>query len=161
VLHRGPNWWIKIADFGIAKRIQDTYLRTRIGTPAYLAPEVREIYSPDSEPGEEEKFSFAVDLWAVGVMTYRMVTGKLPFPQGRQLFNYTVYGKEFPAESSMSASCTRFVTRLMAASPRARPRAEAALFDAWLQESSSSAGNQPAGRLVDPSCPGLFNADFI
>lgn len=133
MLHKAPEWWIKIADFGITKRIGSTALRTRIGTEAYLAPEVRGIYTADSKKDDEDTFSFAVDIWAVGAIVFRMVTGRLAFSDGRQLFNYVVYGSPFPIEESMSPECTTFVIETMAASPRHRPTSQQALSYLWIQ----------------------------
>lgn len=41
VVFKGPEWWIKIADFGLTKSaLEDfTQLRTVAGTPAFAAPE--------------------------------------------------------------------------------------------------------------------------
>ena len=68
---------IKILDFGIAK-VMDAAggmgSKTRtgmfLGTPAYMSPE--QIKSPKNVDAR-------ADLWAAGVMFYRMLTGKPPF----------------------------------------------------------------------------------
>src|SRR5471032_2849650 len=64
---------VNVMDFGIA-RVSGTERMTSdglmVGTPAYMAPEqVR---------GEE--VDGRTDLYAVGVVFYRLLTGKLPFP---------------------------------------------------------------------------------
>lgn len=142
-------WWVKIADFGISKRVGATALRTRIGTEAYLAPEVRGIYSRDSETGDEDKFSFAVDIWAIGIIAFRMITGRLPFPDGRQLFDYVVYGSSLPLGGSMNADLTKFITETMAASPRFRPTSRKASQYAWLQlQAKASMSLHSATRCV-------------
>jgi serine/threonine protein kinase len=134
VLHSGPEWWVKIADFGITKRIDGTALRTVIGTEAYLAPEVRGIYAADCTEDDENTFSLAVDIWAVGAITFRMVASRLPFPPGRKLFDYVVGGQPFPIEKSMSPDCANFVVETMAASPRHRPTPKEALSYPWIQK---------------------------
>ncbi len=68
---------VKIADFGLAKltRTEDaqntrlTMTNVVMGTPEYLAPEALE--------GEGE-LDHRADLYAVGVMLYEMLTGKIP-----------------------------------------------------------------------------------
>lgn len=63
---------IKVADFGIARRVQET-LSTRgrgevVGTPAYMAPEQeRGVFSPES------------DVYSLGVCAYQLISGRLPF----------------------------------------------------------------------------------
>lgn len=68
------NGQVKIIDFGIAKGKTDpklTILGTAAGTPEYMAPE-------QFEGGEDLDYS-KCDIYAVGTMLYRMVTGDLPY----------------------------------------------------------------------------------
>ena len=65
--------WPMLIDFGIAKLIGDnlnlTLPGTAIGTPAYMAPEQAEGRAVDARS----------DLYAMGVVLYEMVTGRVPF----------------------------------------------------------------------------------
>ena len=79
VLVRGPGGepWAKIIDFGIARMdspgegaTRHTAQGTMVGTPYYVSPEqARCVANIDGRS----------DLYAVGVMLFEMVTGKLPF----------------------------------------------------------------------------------
>jgi hypothetical protein len=65
---------VKVADFGIAKVLtesdsQQTSVGTFVGTPAYMAPE--QFTGRGLGPG--------TDLYALGVMTYELLSGRLPF----------------------------------------------------------------------------------
>ena len=62
---------VKILDFGMAH----AFGRRRLsgGTPAYMAPEQWE------DAPEDER----TDVFALGVMLYRMLTGEYPFPEGQ------------------------------------------------------------------------------
>jgi len=70
ILCSGPdnNVHIYVADFGLATREMDFHL-TQCGSPEYLAPEVTEC----------QPYRKSVDLWAVGVISYVLLTGCFPF----------------------------------------------------------------------------------
>jgi Protein kinase domain len=64
---------VKIADFGLARALQEggalTTTSTAVGTPAYMAPEL----AIGREVGPR------ADLYAVGVIAYELLSGRLPF----------------------------------------------------------------------------------
>lgn len=65
----------KIADFGLARPIQEGSPWTRpgmiIGSPAYMAPE--------QAAGETDKIGPTTDVCALGVLLYEMLSGRCPF----------------------------------------------------------------------------------
>ena len=71
LVDKSDNLEIKIADFGFSCVYDpDCGLDLNLGSPLYMAPEIikQEVY--------DEK----VDIWAVGIITYMLVTGdKNPF----------------------------------------------------------------------------------
>jgi hypothetical protein len=71
----GHDGRVHVADFGLA-RFQGADRLTRtggfVGTPHYMAPETFESRA-DVEPGP------AADVWALGVILYEALTGRLPF----------------------------------------------------------------------------------
>ena len=73
----GPTHTVKLLDFGIAKMVQAgrTAAGMMLGTLSYMAPE---------QLSDASTVDARADLWAVGVMVYEMLTGKLPF-RGTQL----------------------------------------------------------------------------
>src|SRR5579884_1508705 len=70
LLHAGEH--VYLADFGLAKRIGEnrsfTLTGLMMGTPDYMAPELLD------EPATARS-----DIYALGVLLYQMLTGKLPF----------------------------------------------------------------------------------
>jgi serine/threonine-protein kinase len=67
---------VKVMDFGISKLVLDpaeadlTTTETALGTPRYMAPE--QVVSSKS-------IDHRIDIWAVGVILYRVLTGTFPF----------------------------------------------------------------------------------
>ena len=116
VVQKDPNWWVKIGDFGISKRIQnqDTSLRTFTGTHDYMAPEF--FGYGDDVDEERSDYTHAVDLWALGCVSYRLYTGKVPFPSNlnlRPLQRYCSGQTACPKEALQSSGCDEIVVGLI------------------------------------------------
>ncbi|CAF1002306.1 unnamed protein product [Didymodactylos carnosus] len=66
---------LKVGDFGYARTIHDHSLRyTKVGTTAYLAPEV--IHD---QLRHARGYNKTVDMWAIGVIIFVSLTGYFPF----------------------------------------------------------------------------------
>src|SRR5262249_5318902 len=68
---------VKVLDFGIAKSLVTdeegiTQTGALVGTPHYMSPEQARRTTKEVDQRS--------DLWAVGVIAFRALTGKLPFP---------------------------------------------------------------------------------
>ena len=59
----------KICDFGWSTEYKDVMRETFCGTPLYVSPELLSGNCYDEK----------VDLWAIGVLTFEMLTGRIPF----------------------------------------------------------------------------------
>lgn len=66
----------KLADFGLAKYVQneDQLLKTRVGTPFYMAPQIL----------LNEKYTSKCDIWSLGVIFYQLVFGRIPWYATRE-----------------------------------------------------------------------------
>ena len=68
VVQDAPHWWVKIGDFGISKRIGggQSGIRTVVGTPDYIAPEIFPFLlsdnDEDSDDEEASQYTVAVDI---------------------------------------------------------------------------------------------------
>ena len=61
---------MKIADFGLARYVSEEEMaKTVAGTPGYIAPEIL----------EQKPYDHRCDYWSLGVVTYLLLSGKLPF----------------------------------------------------------------------------------
>jgi serine/threonine-protein kinase len=108
-----------LLDFGIARSTADPRLTGSgevFGTPQYMAPE--RITTIDAGP--------SADLYAVGVMLYEMMTGRLPF-EASDVATYFVRHLKDPAPSmrlidpSIPQALDTLALELMAKTPDERP----------------------------------------
>eukprot|EP00052_Salpingoeca_macrocollata_P032653 m.325648 g.325648 ORF g.325648 m.325648 type:complete len:334 (+) comp40097_c0_seq1:114-1115(+) len=128
--HPGPDSKIMIADFGLAHLNEHNPMDMITGTcgsPEYLAPELL----------TGKPYTQAVDLWALGVITFILLGGYMPFdePTRPALFrkigdaDYTFLS---PNWDSVSKPGRAFVSGLLMRDPRKRMTAEEALAHAWI-----------------------------
>lgn len=137
----------KLADFGLARPADRsdltalTAVGTTVGTLAYLAPELL-----GSAPA-----SAASDVYALGVVAFQGLTGRLPRATGSVTELVESHGRPAPLVSSVAPELgTRYdgpVAAALAADPRARPSPVA--LAAGLAALPGTAGAVPPP--VDPS----------
>jgi serine/threonine protein kinase len=75
------NVKVKVADFGLMKEFSGPNaeaLRTKCGTPNYMAPELS---------GQDEYEGPPVDIFACGVMLFMMLTSKQPFNEANDIWH--------------------------------------------------------------------------
>ncbi|ORC90299.1 myosin light chain kinase, partial [Trypanosoma theileri] len=122
---------ICLADFGLAGTIPS---RVCCGSPSYIAPEVINVgyYLTQREPYDEK-----CDIWSLGVITYILLSGRMPFGAGsyKDTFRRIVSNKWSFSEdiwNSISPTAKAFITACLTQDPKQRPSAQELLKHAWV-----------------------------
>lgn len=128
-----PNdWWVKIADFGISKRVEDSLGKstTMKGTFGYIAPELFG-FTPKGTP-------YAVDIWAAEEIMFQVLTKQPTFKHPGLVFNYVQTPNIFPSNqllaNEVSQPGVEFVLSLMQPTPAGRRSAKDALQHSWIDQ---------------------------
>jgi serine/threonine protein kinase len=147
---------VKVMDFGIARVLGSehfTHGGYMMGTPAYMAPEQvlgREIDG-------------RADLYSVGVVLYRLLSGRLPFNADTAISMVQMQISEAPApivgfKPDLPAWCSRVMERALAKAPADRFQSAeefrstllAAVTPQALGEMPTLATPTPPGTTLDP-----------
>jgi len=118
---------VKITDFGLSKVYQGCQMHTACGTPFYVAPEIL-LAADDDEAG----YGSAIDMWAVGVLLYILLSGRLPFSgdEDEELFKNILEAKivwKSPQFDNVSADAKDLIMKLIVLDPQERYTALQAL----------------------------------
>jgi len=122
---------IRLTDFGLSKKMNlsdEQFMRTRCGTPAYVAPEV--ILGLD--------YTKMIDIWSIGVVLYVMLFCKYPF-QGEtvsEIYNNITSGKlNFPQsalKNPLSNEVKDLIGNLLQVAPERRFSTKEILNHPWI-----------------------------
>jgi serine/threonine protein kinase len=120
---------IKLADFGFAKKVRKgSGLRTMLGTPAFMAPE---IYDTQVRHYDER-----CDLWSVGVVVYTLLGGYLPFEGEVNELSQLVMRGEYRFHDEywrdVSQPAKKLITSLLQVKPKNRLTMEQSLSARWI-----------------------------
>ena len=130
----GPDGELKMIDFGLSKHFRsgETHHET-VGTRYTVAPEVL-----------KGSYSEKVDIWAIGVITYLLLSGDAPFGgclEGESVVEVRnkILNANFSFEPEeywhhVSDQAKQFISELLVLNPRKRPTAKECQKHAWLQE---------------------------
>lgn len=113
---------IKLIDFGFAVGSKSK-LKTFCGTPTYMAPEIVR---------KKEYYGANVDVWAMGIMLYRILTGTYPFraKKDRELYR-KIYSGRFDDSILPSPEARDLIGKMLKVSPEQRCSMEEVLAHSW------------------------------
>ncbi|MFL5306722.1 MAG: protein kinase domain-containing protein [Polyangia bacterium] len=141
----------KLLDFGMAKLLGDSPVRTLsgtpIGTPLYMSPEQARGESVDGRS----------DVYALGVVCYELLTGKLPVTGDSTivvLMAHVMQAAPPPSEvADVPAELNAPVLAMLEKAPRARPATAGEALAALIQAAERAGQAVPSGmpRLSPPS----------
>jgi len=116
---------IKIIDFGLSCKLNDNKnLKTVLGTPYYMAPEVL-----------KGKYNEKCDIWSIGAITYLLLVGEPPFngDSSQDIFK-SILNKNLnfaQLKSNFSNESVDFLRKCLNKDPIERISAEQALNHPW------------------------------
>ena len=145
-----------IADFGLAVRHRDPVSVSMdvAGTTHYM--------SPEQVRGENHRIDARTDLWAMGVVLYRALTGRLPFNGGarQEVYQQIVYKEPVPPreiDPTIPAELERICLHCLCHQMSSRYRTAKELaneLDEWIQfasgGSSGLSSTRRRNRHVEP-----------
>lgn len=129
-----PSWWIKLADFGLSKRDTTMAQTTAIrGTINYMPPELLG-YTGDSDSADP----YAVDMWCLGQVVFRLVAGQPMFSSLGNLSRYCRGEMQFPETllrkyEEVDHNLVTFIQSLTKPQPGDRMSSEKASAHPWIK----------------------------
>ncbi|KAI1112102.1 kinase-like protein [Nemania sp. NC0429] len=133
----GDDWWVKICDMGLSKRIQGAGAGTTAvkGTHGFFAPEQLGLGGVDPKKADP----FKTDIWCLGEIAFRMLCGEAVFPSYNDLRGYHRGTVRFPKERlheiGASSLAVAFIMSAMLVEPQSRLETHQALNHEWLEMS--------------------------
>lgn len=119
---------VKIIDFGLSRHndANQGIMKTKVGTPYYVAPEVL-----------RREYTKSCDIWSIGVISYILLCGYPPFygDSDAEIFDSVRTGRfDFPSPEwdNISSTAKDFVRYLLQKDPKDRPTAAQAMEQNWI-----------------------------
>lgn len=139
---KGSNH-LELLDFGFSKFLEpNAKMRMSCGTLSYLAPEVL-----------KKCYTSQCDLWSVGVITYIILSGSMPFSgsQIAQIQNITCgrYCMDPKRWTSVSEKAQFFVRSLLEVNPKSRLTAASALQHPWILSRLEKQRLHPEANIIN------------
>jgi len=145
--HEGEDSELKLIDFGFAHECVNGVgegMWEQIGTPSYMAPELWSDH--------EKEYNSSVDMWAIGVVTFMLLSGKRPFhhhdrERKAMMIKHDKLSFHSQEWDYVSGEARDFISALMQKEPSRRLSASQALSHPWMSRelaTSPRGGINPA-----------------
>ena len=144
-----PHGRVKILDFGLARKTAGEFTEltqqgAMLGTPAFMSPEQRGAETVDPR----------TDLFSVGCVLYRMVTGRLPFQGNTILAVLSALAAETPPPARLlnpevPPGFSALIARLLSKDAGSRPASASVLLDELIdiEREGKTSRSRPPGRI--------------
>ncbi|XP_068234771.1 serine/threonine-protein kinase NIM1-like isoform X1 [Palaemon carinicauda] len=119
---------VKLGDFGFSTRVTSLaqQLSTFCGSPPYAAPE---LYKDESYQGP------AVDIWALGVLLFFILTADMPFKANTVAgLKRHILAGSFVTPDFVSPAANDLINRLLVQDPSERPSPQIIASHTWLSK---------------------------
>jgi len=132
-----PNCKIVLTDFGTAcNATPEDRLRDGVGTKIFWPPEFF-----------DRSYGHKVDVWAMGVIMYGLVSGRFPFRDEND-----IRMKEVKSPKGVHATCQDFIKKMLDKSERTRLNSNQVMAHPWLVDNmkkEAGSAKQAAGNKED------------
>ncbi|KAA8491178.1 Mitogen-activated protein kinase kinase 6 [Porphyridium purpureum] len=116
----------KLSDFGLARDVAAgiSQANTFVGTVAYMSPE--RLHGSN--------YTYASDIWGLGVSLAECLLGRYPFEKPHSYFDYieATMTENLLPHGRFSKDCESFILMCANVDPKKRPRTEALLKHPWI-----------------------------
>ena len=118
-IYLGKNMELKVGELmsSIQLKKKEEKLTEICGDPYFMAPEML-------KEKEEKGYSFEVDIWSLGIIMFRLLTGQYPF-NSNSYYDLTNKIKNaqliFPSETKISPAAQDLINQILEKDPSKRP----------------------------------------
>lgn len=133
---------LKITGFGYSKsEILDSQPCSNVGTPAYVPPEV--LMAKNGTKGYDGQ---AMDVWACGVILFKMLTGAFPFQDGphanqltRKMMRDVAAGRvRYPQDARVHPAAQKLIKLMLNPDPKQRATLAQIQEHKWVMAAQAS-----------------------
>ena len=135
---------VKIIDFGFSRFLRNNELaKSIIGSPLYMDPSILTTFIAKRENIETGFYDKKVDIWSLGVLTYKLLLGNIPFNGDnlKELIDF-INDKNFifPMKEGninqniiLSEDAILFIDKIINTEKNCRPTADTLVNDNWFK----------------------------